>query len=85
MPEKISDDSTQEIVFHAGPGVELSLTLDRERETVWATQSQITELFGVDRSGVTRHINNVFRDAEVDRDSNFVQISHKNNPGPGTP
>lgn len=85
MPEKISDDSTQEIVFHAGPGVELSLTLDRERETVWATQSQITELFGVDRSGVTRHINNVFRDAEVDRDSNFVQISHKNNPGPGRP
>ena len=85
VPEKYPDDIGQEIVIYAGPGVELSLPLDRDRETVWATQSQITELFGVDRSGVTRHINNIFRDAEVDRESNYVQILHKIAPGPGRP
>jgi hypothetical protein len=61
------------LVF-AGPGVEVALPLDRERETVWASQSQIEELFGLDQSGVSRHIRNVFRDAEGDRESNLQKI-----------
>lgn len=75
MPENFPDDEVQEVVVYAGPGVEVSLPLDRERETVWASQAQIAELFGVDRSGVTKHVNNVFRNAEVDKESN-VQILH---------
>ncbi len=67
--------SANEIVIYAGPGGEVPLPLDRDRETVWASQAQIAEIFGVDRSGVTRHINNVFRHAEVDKESN-VQILH---------
>ena len=75
MPEENTDVTAQEIVLYAGPGVELSLPLDRERETIWATQAQIAELFGVDRSRVTRHVNNVFRDKEVDQESN-VRKAH---------
>ena len=74
VPEKFPDDLGQEIVIYAGPGVELSLPLDREHETIWASQAQIAELFGVDRSGVTKHVNNVFRSAEVDRDSNVQNL-----------
>ena len=85
MPEKLPDDDAQEIVVYAGPGVELSLPIDRERETVWATQAQITEVFGVERSGVSYHINRVFRDAEVDKESNSVKILHRNTAGPGRP
>ena len=44
----------------------LELQLDSRQDTVWASQSQITELFGVDRTVVTKHINAVFRDEEVD-------------------
>ncbi|OYV60474.1 MAG: death-on-curing family protein [Actinobacteria bacterium 21-73-9] len=63
------------MVVYVGPGVELSLPLDRERETIWASQAQIAELFGVDRSRVTRHVNNVFRDEEVSQESN-VRKAH---------
>ena len=75
MSEKFSADIAQEIVVYAGPGVELSLPLDRENETIWATQAHIAELFGVDRSRATRHVNNVFRDDEVGRESN-VRKAH---------
>lgn len=85
MPEKLPDDDAQEIVVYAGPGVELSLPIDRERETVWATQVQIAEVFGVERSGVSYHINRVFRDAEVDKESNSVKILHRITEGPGRP
>ena len=51
------------------------LPLDREHETLWASQAQIAELFEVNRSGVTKHVNDVVRNAEVDKASN-VQISH---------
>lgn len=66
--------SDQDIVIYTGSGVELSLPLDRERETVWASQAQIEDLFGVDQSGVSRHIRNIFRDAEVDRESNMQKV-----------
>jgi prophage maintenance system killer protein len=85
VPEKHSDDTAQEIVVYAGSGVELSLPIDREREMIWATQSQIAEVFGLERSGVSRHINRIFSDAEVDKESNSVKILHRIDSGPGRP
>jgi len=46
-----------------------------ENETVWLTQDQISELFQRERSVITKHINNVFADGELDEESN-VQILH---------
>ena len=37
-----------------------------DRETVWLTQQQMAELFGRDRSVVTPHIRNAFREGELD-------------------
>jgi hypothetical protein len=56
MTNQPPEGPSQEVVVYAGPGVELTLPLDRERETVWASQAQIEELFGLDQSGVSRHI-----------------------------
>ncbi|MDZ4179252.1 MAG: virulence protein RhuM/Fic/DOC family protein [Coriobacteriia bacterium] len=66
--------SEQDIVVYIAQDVELSLPLDAEHETVWATQAQIEELFAVDQSGVSRHIRNVFRSTEVDRESNMQKV-----------
>lgn len=63
-----------DVVVYAGAGVELSLPLDRDRETVWADQAQIAELFGVAVSGVSRHIRNVFKDAELDQGSSLQKM-----------
>jgi len=85
VPEKFPDDIAQEIVVYAGPGVELSLPLDREHETIWASQAQIEELFGIARSNVSRHIHKVFDDEEVDRDSNSLRITQRIAEGAGRP
>ena len=42
-------------------------------ETVWLTQKQMAELFDKDRSVITKHINNVFKERELEEKSN-VQI-----------
>ena len=66
---------TNEIEIFRSEDEKISLEVKIENETVWLTQAQMTELFGVDRTVITRHINNVFRDKELERESN-VQILH---------
>jgi death-on-curing family protein len=46
-----------------------------ENDTVWLSQSQITQLFQRDRTVITKHINNVFSEGELDEKSN-VQKMH---------
>ena len=46
-----------------------------ENETVWLTQAQMAELFQKDRTVITKHINNVFEEGELEEKSN-VQILH---------
>ena len=62
------------VVIYAGGDGDLRLELDRERDTVWASQAQIQDLFGIDQSGVSRHIRNIFRDSEVDSESNMQSV-----------
>ncbi|MCE7041339.1 virulence protein RhuM/Fic/DOC family protein [Dyadobacter sp. CY312] len=46
-----------------------------EEETVWLSQEQIGKLFSRDRSVITKHLGNVFKENELDEKSN-VQILH---------
>lgn len=48
---------------------------DLAKETIWATQAQIAELFGIDRTVATRHVGNIFKSGEVEEKSN-VQKMH---------
>ncbi len=55
-------------IFQSSDGqVELDVSL--KDETVWLTQSQLVELFKRDKSVISRHINNIFREEELDRES----------------
>jgi len=71
MKKKPSKDI---VVYQAKSGA-IELRADVAHETIWATQAQITKLFGVDRTVITRHIRNIFRDDEIDEKSN-VQKMH---------
>lgn len=53
-----------------------------ENETVWLTQQQITELFQRERTVITKHINNVFKEKELDEESNvhFLHIANSDKP-----
>ncbi len=54
-----------------GPALDVRL----DRETVWLTQAQMAELFARERSVITKHAKNVFREGELEEKSN-VQILH---------
>jgi len=64
-----------EIVLFETEDRAIKLSVPIENETVWLTQAQMTELFSVDRTVITRHVNNVFRDGELEKESN-VQKMH---------
>lgn len=44
--------------------------------TFWLTQKTIAELFQVERSVVTKHLNNIFKTQELDKDSVCAKIAH---------
>lgn len=66
-----------EIVLFETSDKEVSLQVQMQDETVWLTQNQMIELFGRDQSVISRHINNVFKEGEVDKESNmhFLHIT----------
>lgn len=64
-----------EIVLFETKDKEVSLSVPVDGETVWLTQSQMTDLFDVDRSVITRHVNNIFKEEELIKKSN-VQKMH---------
>ncbi len=51
-------------------------------ETVWLTQEEISKLFKKDRTVITRHINNILKDDEVDEKSNVqkMHFTHSDRP-----
>lgn len=48
-------------------------------ETIWLTQKAMAELFGVDKSSISRHLKNIFVEGELDE--NVVQYVEKHNLG----
>ena len=54
----------------------------QEAETVWLTQAQMSELFQRERTVITKHINNVFKENELDEKSNvhFLHIANSDKP-----
>ena len=70
-----------EIVVYQ-PDATTRLDVRLENETVWLTQGQMTDLFQRDRTVITRHINNVFAEGELEEKSNvhFLHIPFSDKP-----
>lgn len=56
-----------DIAIYEGPGGAIEVRLDGE--TVWLGLMQMTELFGRDKSVISRHLRNVFKEGELERDA----------------
>jgi prophage maintenance system killer protein/prophage antirepressor-like protein len=54
---------------------------DLEHETIWASLEQIAKLFGRDKSGISRHIKNIFACGELEKDSVVAKIATTANDG----
>ena len=69
-----------EIVLFENQDVKLEVNM--KDETVWLTQEQMGKLFGKDRTVITRHINNIFKDGELDEKSNVQKMHFANSDKP---
>lgn len=58
-----------ELVRFTDDGFELDVRADLQHDTVWLTQEEIASLFSTARSTVTYHINKIFTDKELDRNT----------------
>ena len=74
-------ENTGEIVVYQ-PDEITRLEVRVKEETVWLTQSQMSDLFGRDRTVITKHIHNIFTEQELDEKSNvhFLHFAHSDKP-----
>ncbi len=68
------DDGNSEVVLYEAPGGEVKLDVRLDRDTAWLTQAQMADLFGRERSVVTKHLRNVFSDGELAEESNVQNL-----------
>lgn len=72
-----------ELIKFENGDIELEVNVSPEEETVWLTKEQIAILFGRDKSVISRHINNIYADGELDKSTSvhFLHITkHESNP-----
>ena len=55
---------------------DISLEVQTDGETVWLTQEQMCRLFGRERSVITKHIANIFKEGELEREVVYAKFAY---------
>lgn len=71
----MNEINTNSIIFQASNGA-LELRTDSDIETIWASKKQISEIFEIDRSVVSKHIKRIFTDNELDQKVVCAKFAH---------
>ena len=79
MENKI--EPTSSIVIYQTNDGETSIDVKFQDETVWLSQAQMAELFQKDRTVIGRHINNIFKEGELERETTCANFAHVGNDG----
>ena len=69
-----------EIVMYQ-PDETIRLEVRMGEETVWLTQQQMAELFDKDRTVIGRHIRNIYKEEELERDITCAKFAHMGSDG----
>ncbi len=67
-------NNSQLVIYQSQDG-NLNIDVTLQNDTVWLSQNQMSELFDKDQSVIARHISNVFKEGELEKESN-MQILH---------
>jgi hypothetical protein len=54
-----------EIIIYRPRGGEVELKVKLEKETIWLSLNQIAALFDTDKSGISRHIKNIYKSGKI--------------------
>lgn len=69
------ETNTAQIVLYQSEGVNVPVEVSYMQGTFWMPQKRIAELFGKDKSTISRHLKNIFGEGELDRDSVVANIA----------
>ena len=67
--------NNNEIIIYQSEDGQTQVDVRMENETVWLTQAQMAELFQTDRTSIVRHINNIYKVEELERESTSAKIA----------
>lgn len=65
----MATDKQDSLIFYKSEDGNIQLNVKLEKDTVWLTQPQMSNLFGVDRTVIVRHIRNIYKSAELCEDA----------------
>ena len=82
MKRKGRNNTTENVVIYQAKNGQIEFRGDFKRDTIWGTQKQIADVFDIDRSVVTRHINKIMKDGEVEQKSNVQKMHIANSDKP---
>ena len=64
-----------QMVLYRSENGDVSVDAYIQGETLWVTQKGMAELFGVDKSGISRHLKNIFESGELDENKVVAKIA----------
>jgi len=80
MAQEIQPTETQFLLYQTTEG-NIRIETRMQNETVWLTINQMAELFGVDKSGISRHLKNIYETSELDKNSTVAKFATVQNEG----
>ena len=75
MKKEIINNKKGEIVIYQVSKNETKIEVKLEQETAWLSLNQIASLFETDKSGISRHIRNIFKSNELNKNSTVAKIA----------
>ncbi len=80
MNDKIIGNE-KNIIFYNDEGGNTKIEVLLENENVWLNTDTLVILFDIDRSGIVRHINNIYKVEELIEDGTCANVAHMGNDG----
>lgn len=68
-------DELSDFILYTSPSGEVRVEIYVKNETVWLTQQKIAELFGVDRTVITKHLKNIYLEGELEKEATSAKFA----------
>lgn len=71
----MKDNTDSQIILYQDPDGQTKIEVTLQNETVWLTQDQMSTLFQTDRTGISKHLKNIFETGELDQNISSAKFA----------